>query len=124
MILIEAFGNRTLHIHLGLNHPLISGLSGRDRYQPGHVAHGSASVPLEENMNKPRTENRDTSKPKEWQWWSCVCHRRDPAGELFVPPHYDECLNGRAQCCRLWPGEASAKCQIGVEGWLQTCRQA
>lgn len=124
MILIEAFGRLTLHIHLGLNHPYLPAtailLYGSKLC---HTQHGGASVPLQESADKPRKENRDTSKPMAWQWWSCVCHRGDPGGQWFIQPHWDRCLNGRADCW-LWPGELPAKCQIGAIGWLRTCWQA
>lgn len=80
MIPTHAFGDRILHMHLGLNHPLLPGLPTPGQSQPGHSPHGGASVPWEMHTNVPRRELRDTSKPKVWQWWSCVCHRRDSRG--------------------------------------------
>lgn len=59
MILIHAFGDRTFHMHLEMNHPLRPGL-------PPPSSHGGVSVPWETCSNVPGRENRDISKPKEW----------------------------------------------------------
>ena len=124
-ILMEAFGNRTVHVYLGLNHPLFLATSNHGTSKMGPAHHGGAAVPLQEWADKPRTENRDTAKPVAWQWWSCVCHGRDAGRKLFTQLHQDFCLNGRRGCyCALWPGEPPSNCQVGALGWLQSCSQA
>ena len=124
-ILREAFGNRTIHIYLGLNYPILAKKISPQKPGSGLAQHGGGTAPLDEWTDERRLENRDTSRPVAWHWWSCVCHRRDPGGRLFVQPHQDFCLNGRrGSCCDLWPGKPPTNCQIGVTGWLRACRQA
>jgi hypothetical protein len=124
-ILCEAFGDRTVHIYLGQNYPLLPEHSATEPPTAKPAQHGGAVVPLKELTDEPRTENRDTSQPMSWQWWSCVCHRRDPQERIFAQPHQDVCLNGRpGSYCTMWSGKPPANCQIGVAGWLRSCWQA
>ena len=124
-ILREAFGNRTIHIYLGLSYPILSQETSPQESQSRLAQHGGRTVPLEEWTDKPRVDHRDTSQPVGWHWWSCVCHGRDPGGRFFVQRHQDFCLHGRrGTYCSLWPGTPPNKCQIGVTGWLRACWQA
>jgi hypothetical protein len=83
-------------------------------------------------------------KPKEWRWWSSVCHRNP-----VEPAWFDTCRTGRGLCwlfddyaaaiqevdtdeekeklkerIRNGIGCAGEKCFLGVRGWLGSCRQA
>lgn len=120
-ILLEAFGNVIVHMDLRLEHPILRRKDGPDSNPPHY--HQSPFEPPKEQL--------DTWKPKEWQWWSCVCHRAPPgrAGfELkemaFTEPFEDRCREGYDMWCEFWPGEKPGKCHIGVMGWLLSCRQA
>ncbi|KAL2021752.1 hypothetical protein VTK56DRAFT_6695 [Thermocarpiscus australiensis] len=154
-ILTQAFGNRTLHVHLAYDHPLVrksqfkknkrrTFLSIRADEKPEarrrHCGLGSDLVP-------------DPSKPKQWQWFSCVCHRRvvevwarHPEPQIppqsRIEPCNDGCLNGRlfakryaanvewGALCRCEPiayydrPMADHECFIGIMGWLLACQQA
>lgn len=98
-----AFGDRTLHIDLQHRHD----------YHPGG---GHANI---RQISEGCTLDHTT--PKQWRWWSCVCHRRrDVIGVC--------CLHGIAASCgdvgSSEPGKNSSECFIGVRGWLRSCRQA
>ncbi|OTA87989.1 hypothetical protein M434DRAFT_80712 [Hypoxylon sp. CO27-5] len=94
-ILVEAFGERTLHVDLRREHPLKKD-GGIVNTRPKRHANAQLFHP----------SLRDETQPKEWTWWSCVCHR--------LPPY----------SCELYPGILPDKCFIGVRGWLLACRQA
>lgn len=98
-----AFGDRTLHIDLQYRHA----------YHPG-----SGHANIRQTSEGPTL---DHTTPKEWQWWSCVCHRRkDVVGVC--------CLHGIAASCGDIGGSGPIKnppeCFIGVAGWLRSCKQA
>ncbi|KAK8139612.1 hypothetical protein PG984_000735 [Apiospora sp. TS-2023a] len=129
-ILIEAFGERTLHFDVRLEHPLrkirANGKKGMNSRTPRHA-----------NVDLFNCDLRDSRQPREWTWWSCVCHRnfpwRDahlsPLGDReFVEPAKDSCrrkFRGRFNhLCEYYPGTVPSKCFIGVLPWLLTCRQA
>ncbi|GAB1318068.1 hypothetical protein MFIFM68171_08278 [Madurella fahalii] len=96
--------------------------------------HGLGSAPLS------RYYDPDTSAPKTWRWYSCVCHRLIPprsrlewrslaAGTATHRyPHHDNCLAGEPMFCPIWPPEyvvgAPGKCTVGALGCLLACRQA
>ena len=127
-ILIEAFGGQTLHMDLSYRHPLVRtptrGPEGSAMHRPRHCDWESKLV-------------ADTSQPEQWQWFSCVCHRRAgyseaekeqglPAmeGSLTVEPCDDECLEGSKSMCRCPQGTGGVACFVQVMGWLLSCRQA
>lgn len=125
MILIEAFGDRTVHIHLQFDRPL------RAR-PPRKMIHGGGVDVLDQRYSA----SRQMKQPRAWQWYSCVCHR-DPVwfversqgvgeGEMASRPMIDTCLRGQPQCCDGPPGDRGdmSRCYLGVMGWLMTCRQA
>lgn len=125
MILIEAFGDRTIHIDLRLDRPL------RPRPPRKRMHAGGVDV-----LAQGDGWYRETKKPRAWQWYSCVCHR-DPesfverwhgAGEgpMASHPARDTCLRRRPQSCDSPPGDTGdmSRCFLGVTGWLMTCRQA
>jgi hypothetical protein len=133
-ILAFAFGDRTLHIDLTFDHPLTRKSSARKKQKratalpaisPAHCGFGVELV-------------RDPSQPKQWQWFSCVCHRRPVRqypGTSKIEPHEDGCIAGprvgSEPGMRGWAGllclcefDPSLECFIGVMGWLRACRQA
>ncbi len=124
-ILIEAFAGQTLHMDLSYRHPLV-----RTSYGPeGSVVH--------RHCNLESTLVVDTSQPEQWQWFSCVCHRRAGysetekeqrwqamEGSLTIKPCDDECLEGSKSMCRCPQGAGGAACFVQVMGWLLSCRQS
>ncbi|OBT97676.1 hypothetical protein VE01_04594 [Pseudogymnoascus verrucosus] len=127
-ILIEAFGGRTLHMDLEFNHPLV-----RKSGTQTEISH----CDLDSNLI------RDTDIRKGWQWFGCVCHRREDGhcGSLFrslfgtregelIPkgrPWEDTCWRGipnPSECGLLRGKDGPSKCFIGIIGWLLACRQA
>lgn len=125
MILIEAFGDRTIHIDLRYDRPLKA-------RPPRKIMHAGGVDVLAQG----HSTYRQTRQPRAWQWYSCVCHR-DPesfverwqgAGEGAMASHpaKDTCLRRRPQSCDFPPGDTGdmSRCFLGVMGWLMTCRQA
>lgn len=128
-ILTTAFGERTLHLDVRLEHPLRktrangkNGLASRtQRHANAHLLH---------------RDLRDTKQPLEWTWWSSVCHRAVPYWNFHPPPpgsgHFADPANDTCRkasgdlrhCCDYYPGIMPNKCFIGVVPWLLTCRQA
>ncbi|KAI1453527.1 hypothetical protein F4805DRAFT_461629 [Annulohypoxylon moriforme] len=129
LILLEAFGERTVHLDLVFSHPPFF-LSAEEQVRRRHVSHCGIDV------GPRKFHKRDTARPKAWRWFSCVCHRdfewcvRERArgsketAVLMAEPHYDTCLVGTAAYCDSWRGETPGKCFVGVMGWLLACRQA
>lgn len=127
MILNMAFARRKLHMDLVLD----GGLIPDDR--PSEKTHARI-------VRRPEYEVSRLA----WRWVGCVCHRYDankmirkhsdlitsglPVQILmdlnWVGPHSDYCLwGGNAYCPKeegAWPGE----CQVGIMGFLLSCRQA
>lgn len=116
-ILIEAFGNHTVHMDLCFDHPV---LPLRKHQQDATHCHANVPTP----SLRPRL---DKSKPKRWVWWSSVCHRASP-GLFRTPmgdePYEDACRQGASDWCEFWPGAIPGKCFVGAMGWLLSCRQA
>lgn len=132
-VLIEAFGERTLHLDLRLTHPLVDNVHN----DPSdiHGEHGCGKAPFS------RYAARDYNAPKIWRWWSCECHRSLPPSKLLpcfksTKPHYrgfrypkhDRCIRGEVNCCPFWSPDgrryACSGCTVGAMGWLLACRQA
>lgn len=129
-ILVEAFGDRTIHIDLVLDHALRLQRYGRrdpkDRFATGH---GHYWPETSGNLGL------DRSQAKRWQWRGCVCHRLPPpqyCREKTVPgweqPADDHCREGDSAYphCELWVKALKDPkcCWIRVMGWLLSCRQA
>lgn len=125
IILIEAFGDRTIHIDLRLDRPL--------RARPARKTMHAGGVDI---LDRGHSASRQMRKPRAWQWYSCVCHR-DPVsfverwhgageGEMASHPAMDTCLRRRPQSCDRPPGDTGdmSRCFLGVIGWLTTSRQA
>lgn len=119
-ILLYAFGNSTMHLDLTFDHPMPKRTSTN---LGGFINHCGF------------TGKRDFSRPKQWTWRSCVCHRNPP---WPLPPHtwwrhqevyrpdIDRCMLGEAYACRrgLQSGEGFFRCHVGAMGWLLSCRAA
>jgi hypothetical protein len=153
-ILGHAFGNRTLHVDLTFDHPLFR----KPQDSPQQKKIKSAFVPRRTRSNAATGTPhcgfgtnliRDTRQSKQWQWFSCVCHRRvvreeeDDASSARKPriePHEDDCIPGELvgkraghlttapTLCRCETTDHNSSptddCFIGVMGWLLACRQA
>lgn len=123
-VLIEAFGARTLHLDLRLEHPLKKNSKPGTSHSRGHA-----------NAQLFHPSLRDSAQRREWTWWSCVCHQWIPCGDLnrdppglevpFTEPTLDRCRDPSGlPRCESYPGELPEKCSIGAMGWLLVCRQA
>jgi len=141
-ILIAAFGSRTVHLDLRLAHPIrdpkpqkkpiyrrVGGNSSSSNGKNGSSQQQAPGDQRPRHANTHPPDARDTSKPRQWEWHSSVCHRPLPFIDEFdeYPAWDDICHSGLASWrvdCTLWPGEAPDKCLLGVMGWLQTCRAA
>ncbi|KAI1416112.1 hypothetical protein F5Y13DRAFT_206133 [Hypoxylon sp. FL1857] len=126
LILVEAFGERTLHLDLRLEHPL---------KKDSNIVNARPTRHANAQLFHPSL--RDNTQPQEWTWWSCVCHRRSPSSDFRPHPpgvglHSEEpaldCCRDPSglppSSCELYPGQLPGKCFIGVIGWLLACRQA
>lgn len=121
MILIAAWGDRTVHVDLRHGLPLVEDAR----------AHGNEAAA--------RWHETAVTSP-EWRWYGCVCHQfaprrlrtstiRSARQESFVyRPCLDVCVlfqdNPSSPCCDRWAGEKPGKCRVGAMGWLRSCRQA
>lgn len=127
MILVEAFGDRVVHMDLRYDRPL--------RARPPRKIMHAGGVDVLDQGHSP---SRQMRKPRAWQWYSCVCHR-DPVwfvelwhsakldvADMASHPAMDSCLRRRPQACDSPPGDTGdmSRCFLGVIGWLMTCRQA
>ncbi|KAH6979254.1 hypothetical protein EDB82DRAFT_248578 [Fusarium venenatum] len=121
-ILLFAFGDRTVHMDLALEHPFKAkapALSYDHR-------HGKLDTLWRDNL--------DRSRPRIWKWKGCVCHRVGPprirkifrCEEYVCQPADDNCCSGRANFCHGWKDHygTTDACLIGVMGWLLSCRQS
>ncbi|KAK2590143.1 hypothetical protein QQS21_012172 [Conoideocrella luteorostrata] len=135
-ILTAAFGNVTLHMDLQFRHPY-------------HLRHRSPYLNLGPDSQydshawiqgaTPDGVHLDvkSAEGKNWEWFGCVCHRDSPERANLLPlgrrgnhtwveygePESDSCLCGVGMCPR-WPGRYPLKCQIGIMGWMLSCKRA
>ncbi|KFZ16517.1 hypothetical protein V502_05059 [Pseudogymnoascus sp. VKM F-4520 (FW-2644)] len=130
-ILILAFGEQTVHMDLKFRYPLKLADKKLDyRCLHARIEYYSIGTPTYQSLVATAGERQ------EWRWFSCVCHRFPPnATQLplgrrrlspwasLTDPHTDRCLDGSGTC-EEWPGEWPVKCQIGIMGWLLSCKQA
>ena len=130
-ILILAFGEQTVHMDLKFRYPLKLADKKLDyRCLHARIEYYSIGTPTYQSLVATEGERQ------EWRWFSCVCHRFPPnATQLplgrrrlspwasLTDPHTDRCLDGSGTC-EEWPGEWPVKCQIGIMGWLLSCKQA
>ncbi|KAF5549995.1 hypothetical protein FMEXI_4001 [Fusarium mexicanum] len=115
-VLIEAFGDRTIHMDLTYNHPPMQG------NKRTHAMIQEWRLGL------------DKSRPKSWYWRGCTCHHKPPPWHPAIATESysaravdkDRCCIGLGQCCDMWSKNSKDLygCWIGAMGWLQTCRQA
>lgn len=129
-ILVEAFGDRVVHMDLIYDHPILPRREHSSLPTDAEDRHCGLNVEYDTRMGRviPKV-NR--SKPKQWIWRSSVCHRDYPGSFLRLPGHRvqpceDMCRYGDSiyNTCGVWPGESPTKCFIGAMGWLLSCRQA
>ncbi|KAJ2980643.1 hypothetical protein NQ176_g2517 [Zarea fungicola] len=120
-ILMEAFGQRTIHMNLALEVTL------------GENRHIITTELRKRHAATPRPRHGDETLPREWKWRSSVCHGPcfDHRYWSMKPPRgpgprerEDACLEGDAMCEYLTDQPLPFACFIGVLGWLLTCRQA
>ncbi|KAK0646739.1 hypothetical protein B0T16DRAFT_414183 [Cercophora newfieldiana] len=146
-ILIAAFGGDKIHLDLRLAHPLREREPEPAPKKPKPFWARAGGSSRSGTDNKPRSEqsppssqrpshanahsylDRDTTKPRRWEWHGSICHRPLPlCGDYDeYPAAEDECTSGLKTWrvdCALWPGEMPHKCRLGVMGWLRACRTA
>ncbi|KAF5712526.1 hypothetical protein FMUND_8407 [Fusarium mundagurra] len=125
-ILRLAFGDTRLHMYLNCSYPEVppdpdSKFHCRILTEPGDW--GCQRFPV-----------ADESQAEVWQWWGSRCHRCPPnAARDQGPmthggskgPWSDLCRNGGdPDICEAWrEEEGPSACNIGVIGWLLSCRQ-
>ena len=136
MILLEAFGRRTLHMDLDCyrSGPLYYGAYSDHYMSKINVAHTLPIVGDCRDQEHLRSfqHTGDSDRRYLWLWWSSVCHRNLPGnlrgsmgardGQLKAPWD-DDCRNGMARYCRYW-GTPGRCCRVGALGFLRSCRQA
>ncbi|KAK4143159.1 uncharacterized protein C8A04DRAFT_12584 [Dichotomopilus funicola] len=132
-ILGYAFGNRTIHIHLEFGYPFTR------KQLPARKSSGATNS-LRGGIV------RNDRRPQQWQWFSCVCHRRvirpKDDNESVVNGHAveaweDACIPSgvghrsgyrppsAAFCeCKSPDRSSHDECLLGVFGWLLASRQA
>lgn len=118
-ILIEAFGEQTIHIDLVYDRPHEEKNGKYHRFRRAPRYDGKPE-------NRPRPSKLHLLKSKRYLWYSCVCHQGFPNASQWsrtYEPCDDDCGNHLVGC-HFWPGELPGKCSLGVMGWLLTCRQA
>jgi hypothetical protein len=126
--MVEAFGQRTLHMSLEFQHPfaLTTHKSSQGRHTHARIQY------LRPALNS----HLRTDLPKKWTWFGCVCHQIAEPNEgeglgrlrclgvtAECDPGTDYCLEGLGYC-NTWPVASPTKCRIGIIGWLLACRQS
>lgn len=120
-IFIAAFGDRTLHIDLVFDHLL---LSPPPAYQRNHA--------WIYTQDGPSSSGSGGSESKIWRWGGAVCHRNGPylppggmvPRFLWEGPWNDQCMLGEASSCEEHEGQWPDKRQVGIMGFLLSCKQA
>ncbi|KFY09086.1 hypothetical protein V492_05645 [Pseudogymnoascus sp. VKM F-4246] len=126
-ILMLAFGDQTVHMDLQYRYPFDLA-DDQSSYMRLHAR-------IQSSLGS-RGPEFIQGERREWRWFSCKCHRFPPdtarlslgrrrnyPWSHFRDPHIDNCLQGMGRCDE-WPGEWPGKCQIGIMGWLLSCKQA
>ncbi|TWU76000.1 hypothetical protein ED733_007080 [Metarhizium rileyi] len=130
-VLISAFGHRTVHMDLNFRVPL-----NLVEKQPHQGLNVHAKIHRETPVPETYLDTR-SGKTRAWRWFGCVCHRfdfdktpplacgrrRNYRWAHFAEPDTDLCLHGSGKC-NSWPGSWPLKCQIGVMGWMLSCKRA
>lgn len=118
-ILLEAFGDGTVHMDLRFRPPLHTFQTSGGR----EPSHGGYPPLLTGWGTRPPQEPEPRSSECAWRWYSCRCHRNQPGYDS--PPCRDGCLSGEAHCPgRPFTGFVPDKCFLGVVGFLLSCKQA
>ncbi|KAI9790555.1 MAG: hypothetical protein M1816_005062 [Peltula sp. TS41687] len=103
------FGHRTIHLDLRYDHA--------DQMGARHA-----------NLGGGPHSTKDTSTPKRWRWWSCVCHRMQKElddGQLVVLDFWlDRCRWAEQTYCQWSASPDRSDCFVWALGWLLSCRQA
>ncbi|KFY44973.1 hypothetical protein V494_01226 [Pseudogymnoascus sp. VKM F-4513 (FW-928)] len=126
-ILMLAFGDQTVHMDLQYRYPF-NLADDQSSYMRLHAR-------IQSSLGSRGPELIEGER-RGWRWFSCKCHRFPPdtarlslgrrrnyPWSHFRDPHIDNCLQGMGRCDE-WPGEWPVKCQIGIMGWLLSCKQA
>ncbi|WEW60122.1 hypothetical protein PRK78_005607 [Emydomyces testavorans] len=117
-ILMYAFGNRTVHMDIRYDHPVMP--LDKRILDPDLKSYHVLLPP--QRQQRRLLEKR---KPKKWQWQSSICHRKGHSGgPMFDIPFYDQCHDGENVWCGFWRDERETSCFIGIMGWLVSCRRA
>ncbi|SCO91931.1 uncharacterized protein FRV6_16059 [Fusarium oxysporum] len=125
-ILRLAFGDTRLHIYMNRGYPDVPP-------EPDSKFHYRV-VTEPENWGYQRFPVTDESQVEVWQWRGSRCHRYPPSiAKAQGPmthggskgPWIDFCRNGDdPDICEAWrEDEGPSACNIGVIGWLLSCRQ-
>ncbi|CAH0048171.1 unnamed protein product [Clonostachys solani] len=127
-IMVEAFGQRTLHMSLELQHPFALTTHKSSQRRHTHAGIRYLRPALNSHLR--------TDLPKKWTWFGCVCHQFAEPDEGELPgrlrclgvtaesdPGTDYCMEGLGYC-NTWPVASPTKCQVGIMGWLLACRQS
>ncbi|EXK36066.1 hypothetical protein FOMG_09257 [Fusarium oxysporum f. sp. melonis 26406] len=125
-ILRLAFGDTRLHIYMNRGYPDVLP-------EPDSKFHCRV-VTEPENWGYQRFPVTDESQVEVWQWRGSRCHRYPPSIAMAQGPMthggskgpwIDFCRNGGdPDICEAWrEDEGPSACNIGVIGWLLSCRQ-
>ncbi|OBT48052.1 hypothetical protein VE00_01715 [Pseudogymnoascus sp. WSF 3629] len=117
-ILREAFGDRTIHMDLYFDYPM-KPLSERQPNRTQRVG-GARIPPPQPQWGIARAQR------KKWQWLSGECYRSSYGlvSDLVERDLDDDsCFPGMTDCCEIFHTSIGVR-QIGVMGWLLSCRQA
>lgn len=120
MILVEAFGDRIMHIDL----------------QYRRLWRNGPDLNVLPMMGGMGAIFGQADQTRAWRWHGCVCHR-DPEARvrhrriddnIVSEPTKDRCIGQtyhlKTEACDSWSGEKPTNCSVGAMGWLRTCRQA
>lgn len=127
-ILIYAFGGRQLHLDLSFKYSDAKSAQKRDKGSLRSCGIKSKYPGLTFEKLKLGLQRR-----KQWQWWGCECRRSssdaqwmwsNEAGPAALGPWVDKCCDGCRQPHTSETAEMSQNYQIGIMGWLLSCRQA
>lgn len=139
-ILVYAFGDQTVHMHLRLEciprrRPYKWEIQPHLRTQFNTTRpHGGLTADMNHGwlwtafvLAKSDVARGGPRGPR-WQWWGCVCHRSMPTGGIGEVQNLsdDKCLVGEADYCDMYgpPEMEPQRCMIGCMGWLLASRQA
>ena len=121
-ILVYAFGDRTMHVDLSTEHPLVR----KRRSILVNSSRNPKPSPFIYVMNK--------EKPRQMLWRSsaCPCNgQRTPPAHIWWHEHWHEpevdaglVRDGETSACESWTGVWPLRHFVGAMGWLLTCRQA